>query len=101
MIADMRVEKGASDHDVGSAELQENNPVFSFLHACLVGFTQGMSLVNATIEPIYPMNQRFRKGVGGRGLAANSAQNTAKIVLQNCVLPLIRGGIGKRVQRKA
>ena len=31
------------------------------------------------------INQRFRKGVGGRGLATNSAQNTANIDPQNCV----------------
>ena len=36
-------------------------------------------------------NQRFRKGVGRRGLATNGAQNTAKSVPQNCVLLLIRG----------
>ena len=35
--------------------------------------------------------QRFRKGVGGRGLATNSTQNTANILPQNCVLLLIRG----------
>ena len=44
--------------------------------------------------------RRFRKGVGGRGLATNIAQNTAEIVLQNYVLLLLRGGIGKRVQEK-
>ena len=30
-------------------------------------------------------NQRFRKGVGGRGLATNSAQSAAENVPQNCV----------------
>ena len=33
-------------------------------------------------------SQRFRKGVGGRGLATNRCQNTAKIDPQNCV-PLL------------
>ena len=36
----------------------------------------------------YATEERFRKGVGGRGLATNSAQNRAKIVIQNCVLLL-------------
>ena len=43
--------------------------------------------------------QRFRKEVGGRGLATNNAQNTAKIVSQNGVLLLIRGH-RKRGQKK-
>ena len=38
------------------------------------------------------ISQSFPKGgVGGRGLATHSAQNTAKILPQNCVLLLTRG----------
>ena len=43
--------------------------------------------------------QRFRKGVGGRGLATNNAQNTAKTVSQNSVLLLIRGHRKKRQEK--
>ena len=50
-------------------------------------------------------NQRFRKGVGGRGLATNSAQNAAENVPQNCVFLLIRGhrqkGAAKRLESMA
>ena len=46
-------------------------------------------------------DQRFRKGVGGqRGLATSSAQNTAKIVPQSCVLLLIRGDRKKGAEKK-
>ena len=45
--------------------------------------------VNVSIPRVSP---RFRKGVGGRRLATNSAQNAAKTKTpQNCVLLLIRG----------
>ena len=37
------------------------------------------------------LDQRLRKGVGGRGLATNSSPKTAKILPQNYVLLLIRG----------
>ena len=43
------------------------------------------------LPPLLPKNQRFRKGVGKRGLATNNTQNTAKLVPQNYVLPFIRG----------
>ena len=44
---------------------------------------------------------RFRKGVRGRGLATNSARNTAQIVPKNYVLLLTRGhSLGERVQKK-
>ena len=50
--------------------------------------------------PIYAAFFRgFKKGVGGRRLATNSAQNTAKVLPKNCVLLLI-GGHRKRVQKK-
>ena len=45
-------------------------------------------------------NQRFRKGVGGRGLATDSARNTAKNVPQNCVLLLIRGHRKKGAEKR-
>ena len=44
--------------------------------------------------------QRFRKGVGGRGLATNNAQNTAKNVPPRIVFSYSSGGIGKRGQKK-
>ena len=44
-------------------------------------------------------NQGFRKGVGGRGLATNSAQNTAKILPWKCVLLLIRGRRKKAAEK--
>ena len=44
--------------------------------------------------------QRFRKGVGGRGLATNSAQNTAKHVSQNSVPLLIRGHRKKKTEKR-
>ena len=43
--------------------------------------------------------QRFREGVGGRGLATSSAQNTAKKDLQNCV-PLLTGEDRKKGAEK-
>ena len=42
-------------------------------------------------EDLPNLLQKFRKGVGGRGLASNSAQNTAKMGPQDCALLLIRG----------
>ena len=45
-------------------------------------------------------DQRFRKGVGGRGLATNNAQHTAKIVSQNGVLLLIRAHRKKRTEKR-
>ena len=49
----------------------------------------------------FPWNfQRFRKGVGGRGLATNRAPNTAKIDPQNCVPPFPKSGIGKMAQKR-
>ena len=36
------------------------------------------------------ISQRFRKGVGGRGLATDRARNGAHIVPQNCVHLLLR-----------
>ena len=45
--------------------------------------------------------QRFRKGVGGRGLETNSAQNTAKNAPQNCVVLLIRGHRKRGYRKKA
>ena len=44
------------------------------------------------------LSRRFRKEVGGRGLATDGTQNTAKNVPQNCVL-LLRG-IGKRGEKR-
>ena len=37
------------------------------------------------------ISQRFRNGVGGRGLVTNSTHDTAKIVPETCALLLIRG----------
>ena len=37
----------------------------------------------------------FEKGVGGRGLATNSAQNTAEKCPPELCLPTHKGGIGK------
>ena len=41
----------------------------------------------------------FEKGLAGSGLATNSAQNTVRIVPQNCVLLLTRGP-RKKVQKR-
>ena len=43
--------------------------------------------------------QRFRKGVGGRGLATNRPPKRAQKNIQKCV-PLLLRGIGKREQKR-
>ena len=47
--------------------------------------------ITVTRNMKFPNDQKFRKGVGGRGLATNKAQNTTRKGPQNCVLLLIRG----------
>ena len=51
----------------------------------------GVTSLLKEVRVVKVVNQRFRKGVGGRGLATNSTQNTANILPQNCVILLIRG----------
>ena len=43
---------------------------------------------------------RFRKGVGGKGLAANKPPKRAKKVLQKCVLLLLRGHRRKGTEKR-
>ena len=52
------------------------------------------------LEEIPLKCQRFRKGVGGRGLATNKPRKTAQNILQKCVPLLLRGDIGERVQKR-
>ena len=46
------------------------------------------------------LNQRFRKGVGGRGLATNKPPNRAQKVLQKCVPILLRGHRKKGTEKR-
>ena len=45
-------------------------------------------------------NQRFRKGVGGRGLATNKPPKRAQKVLQKCVPLLLRGHRKKGTEKR-
>ena len=45
-------------------------------------------------------NQRFRKGVGGRGLATNKAPKRAQKALQKCVPILLRGHRKKGTEKR-
>ena len=50
----------------------------------------------------WPLNdRRFRKGVGGRGLATSRAQNTTKEYDPTIVSPFSYGGIGRRCRKEA
>ena len=51
-------------------------------------------------QEITPLFQRFRRGVGGKGLATNCAQNTAKIVPLRIVFSYSYGGHRKKGTEK-
>ena len=63
----------------------------AFVYRAAIRIAQ-LAFMGVTFIP-REIDQRFGKGVGGRGLATNRTQNTAKMVPLACVPPSSKGGI--------
>ena len=83
-----------------------------FVHCLIRVETEGLldyqgragiiSIVRWNLRPVIfgVENQRFRKGVGGRGLATNKPPKRAQKVLQKCVPLLLRGHRKKGAEKR-
>ena len=67
-------------------------------------FLSGTVILTGDVKTVIPgdlgLSQKFRQGVGGRGLATSRAQNTAKKCPQNGVPLLIWGDMKKGPEKR-